>query len=277
MRLLILFFSLVAISNPSWARECDATSFDARQIGLDEYDANDLTDSIVRVSVRLSDDCELDDLRITPRDASVFVLASAGSALNSTHVDAPEVFASNRSEILFSPLGLKALLDGVEVPFEFLKLDAGQFVPSGNYQTILDFTSNGQELGTLVVNVLVSPTIRMFGEAENGNINVDLGRLNEGVSIRRSIYFRSNARTTLTIESDNLGALTHENGAQLGTIPYSSSLNGIPLNLKGPTGIDMAPNSGQLTEAAVQIDVAPVTSAYAGVYRDVITLSFTAQ
>lgn len=277
MRVLGFLFCLLAFSGPALARDCNASSVDARQVGTDDYDPNDLSQAVVRLSLRLTDECDLGNLRIVPRDSNVFVLRSANTVLLSVQADGPEVQASTTSAFVITPPALSALEDGEELAFDFLRMEPGQFVQAGNYQTTIDFISRGQVVGTSVINVLVSPTVRLLGDAEDGNIDLDLGRLNDGASSRRSVFFRSNAHVTLLITSDNGGALVHERGQQLGSIPYASQLNGTPINLGSPVTVPVTSVSGQLTEALVGVEVAPVRSAFAGIYRDVITLSFTAQ
>lgn len=273
-----LFFAMLLLILPSavMAQDCSSGAVDARQVGTDDYDPSDLVQSVVRLSLRLTDDCDLAELRIVPRDSNVFTLVSAGATLQSVQSDAPEARARNISEFQVTPLVIERLKNGDEVSLDLLDLEPGQYVQSGNYQSSIDLVANGRTVGTILINVLVSPTVRLLGAAEAGNIDLDLGRLNDGVTAQQSIYFRSNAQVTLQITSDNGGKLVHERGTQFGSIPYVSSINGATIIGSSPANIPLGGFSGQLTEAVVGIEIAPVRSAFAGIYRDVITLSFIA-
>lgn len=277
MRFLVFLCCLMVFPSAAFAQDCTSGAIDARQVGADDYDPNDLSRGVVRISLRLVEDCKLTNLRIVPRDSNKFELASAGAILQSILATGPQIDARNPSQVVVSPFTRRDLEDGDEITLDLLNLEPGQFVRTGSYQLTIDFVSGPEVLGTLVLNMVVSPTVRLVGESEGGNIDVDLGRLNDGVSTQRSVYFRTNAQVTLQVISDNGGTLVHERGAQFGSIAYASSLNGSTINTSSPTSVSVPSIAGQLTETVVGIEVAPVPSAFAGVYLDVITLSFTAQ
>jgi hypothetical protein len=273
-----LIFALLVLIAPAaaWAKDCGAGSIDARQIGTDDYDPNDLAQSVVRVSLRLAEDCDLRDLRVVPRDSTVFQLTSGGVTLQSIQSDDPQITVRNISEFELKQRVAMQLKRGEEVIFDLLDLAPGQYVRSGTYQATIDFVDANRPLGTLLLNVIVSPTVRLFGAAETGNIDLDLGRLNDGVSAQQSIYFRSNAQVSLLVTSDNGGKLVHERGTQFGSIAYQAQLNGASINTVNPAVVPLGGFSGQLTEVRFGVEIAPIRAAFAGIYRDVITISFTA-
>lgn len=275
IRLIATLLLLVAPA-AAWAEDCGAGSIDARQIGTDDYDPNDLSQSVVRVSLRLTEECELRDLRVVPRDSNVFRLTSAGETLQSIQSDDPQITVRNISEFELKQRVAMQLKRGEEVIFDLLDLAPGQYVRSGTYQATIDFVAGNRNLGTLLLNVIVSPTVRLFGAADGGNIDLDLGRLNDGASAQQSIYFRSNAQVSLLVTSDNGGRLVHERGTQFGTIEYQALLNGAPINTVSPAVVPLGGFSGQLTEVRLGVEIPPVRVAFAGIYRDVITVSFTA-
>lgn len=277
-----LVFALLLLAIPSMAvakdkaSECSPGAVDVRQIGNDDYDPNDMAQAVVRLSVRLTEECALEDLRIVPRDSSVFQLTAGGATLKSIQSDAPQITVRNISEFELKQGILQRLERGEEVSFDLLDLEPGQYVRSGIYQATVDFVASGQTVGSLQVNMIVSPTVRLYGAAGDGNIDLDLGRLNDGLSTQQSIYFRSNANVSVLITSDNGGTLVHERGKPFGAIAYRSRLNGTDLNISTPTDVPLGGFSGQLTEVRFGVDIAPLQSGFAGIYRDVVTLSFTA-
>jgi len=274
--LALAMFGAAAAPASALAQDCSAGSVTARQIGTDDYDPADLGQQVIQVSLRLTEDCTPTSVVIVPRNANTFVLQGPGTVLNSRQSDAPETIARTTSAIELSQQSLQDLADGNEVRFDLLDIDAGQFVPAGSYSTTLDIMAGNVLAGSLPVETLVSPTLQLVGDALGGTIEIDLGDLTDGASAQKSIYFRSNARVSLRIDSDNEGALVHENGNRFGRIRYGATLNGTKFNPAASAPISVSSVSGQLTEAVFAFTVAPVKNAYAGRYNDVLTLDFTA-
>ena len=69
--------------------------------------------------------------------------------------------------------------------------------------------------------------------------------------------------------------LVHELGQALGSIGYSASYDGAPLNLSnGPVVVSRAYEGMSTQMDTLKITIAPQTDKYAGKYRDTITLEF---
>ena len=267
----------LALGSPAYAQDCSASSVTAQQVGVDDYDPGDVAQAVVRLSVRLSDDCTPRSVEIRPRDTVQFELPGPSQALRLRQSDASETIAPTPSTTSLAQQSLQSLANSKEITFDFFDIDPGQFVIPGIYQTAINVFVDGELSSTEQIILRVSPILQLIGDAANGNIVMDLGDLSAGPNAQQSIYFRTNARVSLMITSDHGGAMQHELGSSYGSIPYDATINGIPVNPSSSPAIDITAVPGaNLNQTIFGVSVPPAQDNYAGRYTDVLTFNFTA-
>ncbi|MGJ3230907.1 MAG: hypothetical protein ACFE0P_03840 [Oceanicaulis sp.] len=169
----------------------------------------------------------------------------------------------------------RALGRGETIRFRLYRLPAAQFVDAGAYEQLLRFSAGNTET-VFPLEIAVSPALRFEGDSAAGVQTLDLGEISRGGRASSDFFFRTNAPVSVTLVSDNRGRLVHERGEDFGAIAYQASLSGAPVDLTGPGG---AVVRGRFTAGGVQagrlaVETGPARAAYAGRYRDVITLTF---
>jgi hypothetical protein len=166
------------------------------------------------------------------------------------------------------------LVDGRTVSFTHYQIDAGQFTTPGEYRQTLRVTV-GERVMTRPIAVQVEPALRFERESAFGVQTLDLGDVTHGSSAGANFYFRTNTALSVTLRSDNGGALVHERGEGFGRIAYQAALSGAPVDLTGGLSqpVELATGAG-LQTGRLEVTVPPAANQFAGQYRDVVTLSF---
>ena len=120
------------------------------------------------------------------------------------------------------------------------------------------------------------PAIKFL--AEHGAMTRDLsfGEVSAGSVIRTAVYYQSNAAASITIQSQNRGRLVHTVQGPLRAIPYSLAYDGIAVNLSSGAQINRPFRGLLAVREEMVLEVAPGTNRFAGDYRDVLTLLYTA-
>lgn len=259
---------------PLTAQSCAGDGLMAEQIGLDRYDPTSQERAVIRIAIRLPQPCLLESLALVPRTEATFIVRGAGGVLNARQIVSPDLIVANPSRATLDDEALERLGGGETVVFELLDFPARQFVQAGSYGLDLDLVVRDRSVALLPLVVQVEPAVQFLNEAATGSIDVDLGNVENGAREERTLYFRSNTRLSLRVASEH-GALQHENGAQFGRIPYDVTVNGEPL--AGASAVQRLSNApGDMLSARVAVAVAPVRSAFAGNYSDILTFNLIA-
>ncbi|AOG01366.1 hypothetical protein BSY18_1718 [Blastomonas sp. RAC04] len=253
----------------------------ARQSSGQTYDPNENTSAIVRINLQpaASDTpqgCASLPVSIFPQSASTFTFANGGNAIGFTQVNSGLVSQANATRFELSGNARSQLVRGTPVDVDLFEISAGQFLAAGEYQgTVLVQVGDGLPTPVLFT-IIVRPAIKFV--IENGSLQKDLsfGDVTDGSTLQTTVFYQSNAAVAITIQSQNLGSLVHEGGSAFGNIPYSLVYDGTPVNLASLAQINRAFTGLGTRREQMQLRVEPQTRKYAGTYRDVLTLNYTA-
>lgn len=168
---------------------------------------------------------------------------------------------------------------------------AGQFAPAGLYEDQLtlrlyDITDGvPQQVGSdvpLIIggDVPARAQINLAGTSSSvfGSVNsagLSFGQLVTGAERDAYIQVRSTAPVLLTISSANKGAMRHKSEPAATSIPYSFSVDGQALDLRGgPKRLDRNPVRGlQAENYRMAVRITDAENRQAGTYEDVITIT----
>ncbi len=142
-----------------------------------------------------------------------------------------------------------------------------------------NFRTLGGTRIVLGIDVLPSARIGLAGAftMSDGQAVVDLGELRPGPApVPLQLRVRSTSRYELSVTSANSGRL------RLGTsewyVPYSLTLGGSSMNLRGPATMMGSADPGIRQESLpIQFFIGEVSNRRAGVYSDVISITVTAR
>jgi hypothetical protein len=124
--------------------------------------------------------------------------------------------------------------------------------------------------------ITVRPAIRFL--AEHGAMVRDLsfGEVSAGSVISTAIYYQSNAAANITIQSQNRGRLVHTQQGPGRAIAYRLTYGGVPVDLSNGAQINRPFRGLVALRDEMVLEVAPGTDRFAGDYRDVLNLLYTA-
>ncbi len=263
------------------APPCDGFDIEITQTDGLVYDAADISDTIIHLRLRASDaelptGCERLAVRLAIPDGTAAepVLAGPSAQLEADWERADEIRRTGSTWRLQRD-AVRRLVSGETLTLPFYRLAAGQFVPPGLYEHRLEVTS-GDRLATIPVGSQVLPALRFEGSTSAGTHVINLGDIDTGAQGRSDFFFRTNTAVSVMVHSDNLGALVHERGAEFGAVSYTASVSGqvVDLTLAAGDTVDFPYRSSAVQSGSLEIDVPPAIHHYAGLYRDVITMSF---
>jgi hypothetical protein len=165
------------------------------------------------------------------------------------------------------------LVSGQTVRIDYVDFAPGQYERPGDYASAARLQV-GDDASDLPLGIRVEPAIILIGSSADGQESIDLGDLSRGARGSTRIFYRTNADLQVTATSDNQGALVHENGPSFGRIPYTAEFAGRTLNLSNPSQINLQLSRSVVQSERLDVTVPPTPDMYAGLYRDVLTLSF---
>lgn len=271
--LISIFFAPIAAACPGYELEIVQRSSPS-------YDAADPVAARVELELRavdpdLPNSCRSVPIRIeivggTARDPDLF---DGANRLEAVWERSSEL-RRNGNRWRVRGAARRDLVDGQSVSFTLYQIEAGQFVPPGAYRQTLRIRVGNREM-TAPIAVQVEPALRFERESAFGVHTLDLGDVTDGSSASANFYFRTNSALSVTLRSDNGGALVHERGPGFGRIPYQAALSGTPVDLTGGLSqpVDIAYGQG-LQTGRLDVTAPPSPNQFAGQYRDVVTLSF---
>lgn len=289
-KLALIFASCIAFSascvaasaQPAGGGACPGGySVTARQSSGQSYDPVEATRAIIRINLQplaadIAPGCTSVPVTIIPQSSSTFAFTNGGSTVGFTQINSNLVSQANVTRFELNGNARGQLVRGNSVDIDLFEISAGQFLAAGEYQgSVLVQVGNGLPTPVLFT-IFVQPAIKFV--IENGSQQKDLsfGEVTNGATIQTTVFYQSNAAVMITIQSQNQGAMVHESGRAFGTVPYSLAYDGTPVNLtsiaqitKGFTGL------GTRREQMV-LRVEPQRERFAGTYRDVLTLNYTA-
>lgn len=280
MRGIVLLAVLFGGANATTAlaQPCRSYSADARQTTGETYDPANVSREVVRLEVRSLDD----DLHTGCTSAPVSVRASqgtiqlrnGGTILNSEFIRSARTARITSSQVDLTGNAQGDIVREGQVGLDFLAIAPGQFVPPGTYVANLELVVGDAAPQPFQVAVLVSPSMRFELGTTEGTL--DLEELTNGSEASSTFYYRTNASLSVTAYSDHGGRLRHDQGRSYGEIAYEAILSGRRLNLETPHTFTIANRSLGIQSEEIIVRVPPQQGRYAGIYRDNITLDFTA-
>lgn len=179
---------------------------------------------------------------------------------------------------------LRNSLRPVEFEFEFgipasLYADPGEFLLPFDVD-LVDVASN-MVLNSLELEVRALVELSLQFNIAGGSVNrntisrftlVDFGELETSESQRLSLQIRGNSSADIRLTSENNGTLQHVDEEDL-SIDYSVTVDGAPSTLARPFNLIRAVDPVISGSAyPIQITVGEVEGAFAGAYRDIITV-----
>lgn len=253
----------------------------ARQSSGQTYDPNESVRAIIRINLQptasdIPQSCTSLPVSILPQSASTFTFTNGAASIGFTQINSGLVSQANATRFELSGNARSQLVRGAPVDVDLFEISAGQFLTAGEYQgTVL--VQVGDSLPTPVLfTITVRPAIKFV--IENGSLQKDLsfGEVTNGSTLQTTVFYQSNAAVAITVQSQNLGALVHEGGPAFGSIPYSLVYDGTPVNLAALAQINRAFSGLGIRREQMLLRVEPQSRKFAGTYRDVLTLNYTA-
>ena len=280
-RLVIAF--LLTLTLTSAARACDGYDLIITQLSGFNYNAADPVASELALEIRaaetgLSRQCRRNnvEIEIVGGTASDPALLSAGRRLE-VEWEAADLLSRQGDTWRMRNNASNQLVDGETLNIPLYRLLAGQFIPPGDYEQTLRFTV-GDLVMSVPITVTVVPALRFEGASTGGTETLDLGDITSGSRASSDFFFRTNSAVAVTLTSDNLGMLVHEQGEAFGRIAYAATLSGQNVDLSNAAGetVELPFRGTSIQTNTLEVEVPPTPNQYAGRYRDVITLSFIA-
>ena len=251
-----------------------------RQASGQSYDPNQANRTVLQITLQAAGGnvpprCTSAPVTITPQSGTAFVFANGSHQLGFVQLNSNQVSQANVTRFELNGNARNRLVRGEAVTIDLFELSAGQFPAAGEYRgTVLVQVGNALPQAVLFT-ITVRPAIRFLAEQGAMTRDLSFGEVSAGSVIRTAVFYQSNAAASITIQSQNRGRLVHT-GQPTAVIPYTLSYDGVPVNLA--TGAQISrPFRGLLAvREEMVLTVAPGLNRFAGNYRDVLTLFYTA-
>lgn len=247
------------------------------------YDPFSATDTALRLSLRGNATCDVDVILRRPS-----VAHRIGGVLDYRVSAAGSVRESDgRRDLRIGRLGQTRESSAAE-----FRVTAGQNIGPGRHDATFEVLLRDAESGTIldrrdataIIDVAAKTAIsvvglqpralRRFPDSPIRNLAMDFGELETGEAQTAYVQVRSNGAYTLTLESENDGALLHEKSVAV--ISYAGALDGAVVDLSSIGRTTGAPTDLRGRQHALRIRIGDVTQKPAGAYADEITVTVTA-
>lgn len=259
----------------------DGYRITGRQASGQSYDPNQANRTVLQITLQatgsgIAPGCTSAPVTIVPQSGAAFAFANGSNQLGFVQLNSNQVSQANVTRFELAGNARNRLARGEAVTIDLFELSAGQFPAAGEYRgTVLVQVGNALPQAVLFA-ITVRPAIKFL--AEQGAISQDLsfGEVSAGSVIRTAVYYQSNAAANITIQSQNRGRLVHTVQGPARAIAYSLVYDGVPVNLASGAQINRPFRGVIARREEMVLEVAPGTDRFAGDYRDVLTLLYTA-
>jgi hypothetical protein len=259
----------------------DGYRITGRQSSGQSYDPNQANRTVLQITLQAADravppGCTSAPVTITPQSGAAFVFANGGYQLGFVQLNSGLVSQANVTRFELAGNARNRLVRGEAVTIDLFELSAGQFPAAGEYRgTVLVQVGDALPQAVLFA-ITVRPAIRFL--AEHGAMVRDLsfGEVSAGSVISTAIYYQSNAAANITIQSQNRGRLVHTQQGPGRAIAYRLTYAGVPVDLSNGAQINRPFRGLVALRDEMVLEVAPGTDRFAGDYRDVLNLLYTA-
>lgn len=252
-----------------------------RQASGQSYDPNQANRTVLQITLQAAGEdiapgCTSLPVTITPQSSTSFVFANGAYQLGFVQLNSNLVSQANVTRFELAGNARSRLVRGEAVTIDLFELSAGQFPAAGEYRgTVLVQVGTGLPQAVLFA-ITVRPAIKFLAEQGAMSRDLSFGEVTAGSVIRTTLFYQSNAAVSITIQSQNRGQLVHTVQGPPRTIPYRLTYDGTAVNLAAAAQISR-PFRGLLAQREEMVlEVAPGSDRFAGVYRDVLTLLYTA-
>lgn len=259
----------------------DGYRITGRQASGQSYDPNQANRTVLQITLQAADSdvpprCTSAPVTITPQSDTAFAFTNGSYQLGFVQLNSGLVSQANVTRFELSGAARARLVRGEPVTIDLFELSAGQFPAAGEYRgTVMVQVGSGLPQAVLF-SIVVRPAIKFLAEQGAMSRDLSFGEVTGGSVIRTAVFYQSNAAVNITIQSQNRGQLVHTDQGLPRAIPYRLTYDGVPVNLSGGAQINR-PFRGLLAlREEMVLEVAPGTDRFAGVYRDVLTLLYTA-
>jgi spore coat protein U-like protein len=259
----------------------DGYRITGRQASGQSYDPNQANRTVLQITLQAADSnipprCNGAPVTISPQSGTAFAFSNGAYQLGFVQLNSNLVSQANVTRFVLAGNARNRLVRGEAVTIDLFELSAGQFPAAGEYRgTVLVQVGSGLPQAVLFA-ITVRPAIRFLAEQGAMSRDLSFGEVSAGSVIRTNVFYQSNAAVNITIQSQNRGRLVHTVQGPLRAIPYRLTYDGVPVNLSAGAQINR-PFRGLLAlREEMVLEVAPGTDRFAGDYRDVLTLLYTA-
>jgi hypothetical protein len=259
----------------------DGYSVTARQSSGQSYDPNQANRTILQLSLQVVDPdvrpgCTSAPVTIIPQSGAVFSFVNGAYDIGFVQLNSNLFSQANVTRFELAGNARSRLVRGETITLDLFEISAGQFPAAGEYRgTLLVQTGNSLPQAVLF-SITVRPAIKFLAEQGAMTRDLSFGEVTRGALLRTAVFYQSNAAVSITIESRNRGRLVHEVGAAISPIPYTLIYDGIPINLATSAQLNRPFRGLAATREEMVLEVAPGEGRFAGNYRDVLTLFYTA-
>lgn len=264
------------------AHACSEFNLVAQQIGETGYNPNSLSPVAMQIELFLLDgpaeqSCASNTVEISSQTTEgVRDLVMGGSVIAGTTPPGQSIFSSYTDKTLrLSPQAVDQLVTAGRLVFDYAWIEPGNFYPAGLYTSLLGIDVNGIEMASVEPDVTVYPAVRLLGEASNGYKKVDFETLQSHEEITTNFVYQSNAKLTVTAHSLNNGALVHEDGVNVCSVPYSAFIDDQKIATNGAQSLNLNTQAGLADSSSIRLRLGDIGAPVAGQYADVLTLNIT--
>lgn len=279
MRWLVIIGAGLLPATALQAGPCATYEADAVQIGERTYDPADLGFKVVTIQLernpeQLDNACQSAEIEITEQTGYSITLRNGSNKLDTRFVRSPRFAQPADNLIRLTGNARRDLLRDRVLLIDMLEAPAGQFVLPGEYSADLSMRVGSGLPVSFRVSLFVAPSVTLLDGGATRNLS--LGEVTDGGFISSDFLYRTNSSLLVTAFSDNRGALLHENGEAFGRIPYTARIDGKIIDLTGQSPVVLPYVDSRQRAGTLAVNVDPQPAAFAGTYRDTLTITFTA-
>lgn len=253
----------------------------ARQSSGQDYDPNQANRTILQLNLQAADprvppSCTSQQITITPQSGTAFSFVNGGHVLGFVQLNSGLVSEANVTRFRLNGRARSRLVRGEAVDLDLFEISAGQFPAAGEYRgTVLVQIGNGLPQAVLFT-IRVRPAIKFLAEQGAMTRDLSFGEVTRGSVLRTAVFYQSNAAVSITITSQNRGKLAHDDGPGVPPIPYDLFYDGARIDLSAASQINRPFRGLAATRDEMVLEVPPGDARFAGNYRDVLMLAYTA-
>ncbi len=252
-----------------------------RQSSGQYYDPNQANRTVLQLNLQAADvriprSCTSQPVTIIPQSGTAFSFVNGPYSIGFVQLNSDFVSQANVTRFVLSGNARSRIVRGEAINIDLFEISAGQFPVAGEYRgTVLVQVGNSLPQAVLF-SITVRPAIKFLAEQGSMQRELSFGEVTNGSVISAAVFYQSNAGVNITVQSQNRGKLLHESGIAGRSIPYTLIYDGTVVNLAAAAQINRSFRGLAATRDEMVLQVEPGDARVAGIYRDVLTLNYTA-